>query len=96
MVLNDNPNIQIKEKEDGIYLSMIMDVSIAEMNNALVNTELLGEAKIPNQKYENPDGSEITIDTDYSGKKRNIQNPSPGPFRLENMKTISYKVWPKE
>ncbi|RLD91897.1 MAG: hypothetical protein DRJ13_17110 [Bacteroidetes bacterium] len=96
MVLNENPNIQFEEKEDGIYLSMIMDVSIAEMNNALVNTELLGEAKIPNQKYENPDGTEITIDTDYSGKKRNIQNPSPGPFHFEGKELILYNVWPKE
>ena len=96
LVLNDNPNIQIEEKEDGIYLSMMMDKSIANMENAVVNTELLGAAKIPNQKFENPDGTEITIEADYFGKKRNLENTSAGPFRLENKKTISCKVWPKD
>jgi len=94
--LDYDPNIQIEEKEDGIYLSMMMDKSIAKMKNAVVNTELLGEAKIPNQKFENPDGTEITIDADYSGKQRNPENASAGPFRLENKETISCKVWPKD
>ena len=94
--LNINPNIQIEEKEDGIYLSMNIDKSVTRMKNELVSTELLGEAIIPKQKFENPDGTEITIDTDYSGKKRNTGNPSPGPFRFESKKPILIKVWPKE
>jgi hypothetical protein len=96
LVLNENPNIQIEETEGGVMLSMKMDKSIAGMQNDVVNTELLGKALIPNQRYENPDGTEIIIDTDYSGKKRNVQNPSPGPFRLETKKQIRMKVWPKE
>ena len=94
--LNYNPNIQIEEKEDGIYLSMNIDKSVTRMKNEVVSTELLGEARISNQKYENPDGTEITIDTDYSGKKRNTGNPSPGPFRFESKKPILNKVWPRE
>ena len=94
--LNINPNIQIEEKEDGIYLSMNIDKSVTRMKNELVSTELLGAAIIPKQKFENPDGTEITIDTDYSGKKRNTGNPSPGPFRFESKKPILIKVWPKE
>jgi len=94
LAINVNPGIQIEKKEDGIYLSMKLDPSIAEMNNALVNTELLGEAKIPKQRYEDPDGREITIDADYFGKKRIIEDPSPGPFRLDNKELILYKVWP--
>jgi len=94
--LNYNPNIQIEEKEDGIYLSMNIDKSVTRMKNEVVSTELLGEARISNQKYENPDGTEITIDTDYSGKKRNTGNPTPGPFRFESKKPILNKVWPRE
>ena len=92
----EDPNIQMEELENGIYLSMHMDKSIARMKNRVVNTELLGKARIPNQKFENPDGTEITIDTDYSGKKRNIRNPSPGPFRFDSKMQIYLKVWPKE
>jgi alpha-N-arabinofuranosidase len=74
---------------------MKMDESMARMKNDLVNTELLGEALIPKQRFENPDGTELTIDKDYTGKKRNIRNPSPGPFHLEKEKQVRIKVWPK-
>ena len=39
--------------------------------------------------------SEIIIDTDYFGKKRNSKNTSPGPFCLESKKPILIKIWPK-
>jgi len=34
----------------------------------------------PEEKYENPDGSPITFDTDYFGKKRAASGVLPGPF----------------
>jgi alpha-N-arabinofuranosidase len=58
-----------------------------------VTTELLGLAKIPPLPYENADGSPIAVDTDYFGKKRNPQNPFPGPF--ETPVNGDIKVWPK-
>jgi len=96
LVLNADPNIHIEEKKDGVYLSMVMEKSIAKMKNAVVNTELLGEARIPEQKFEDPDGTEILINQDFFGKKRNMENPLPGPFRLEGMVTTGARVWPKE
>ena len=44
-----------------------------------ISTEYLGEAFEPEQKFENPDGSEIIFDDDYFGEHRAI-NPMPGPF----------------
>jgi len=96
LILDENPDIQIEETEEGIFLSMRVDESIARMKNDVVSTELLGEALIPKQRFENPDGTELFIDKDYLGKKRNSRNPSPGPFRLEKLKKIRIKVWPKE
>lgn len=93
--LKNDPNILLEEKDSGIYLSMNIDDSIFELENGIINSELLGSAIISNQKYENPDGSEITIDTDFSGKERDITNPSPGPFSLGRKKSIYIKVWPK-
>jgi len=90
-----NPDLQLEEREHGTYLSMTVDKSIIKMKNWLVTTEELGKAKISNQRYENFDGSEIRINTDYYGETRNIRNPSPGPFRLEKKRTVSYRVWPK-
>lgn len=45
-----------------------------------VNTTLLGNAKVSGHPYVNPDGSELTIDTDYFGKRRSRTKPLPGPF----------------
>jgi hypothetical protein len=33
----------------------------------------------PEQRFENPDGTEITFDETWFGKKRN-ENNTPGPF----------------
>ena len=92
--LDYNPDIQIDEKGDGIYLTMNLDKSISKMKNQLVSTELLGSVMIPKQQYENPDGSAIIINTDYFGNKRDKRNPTPGPF--ENPvtgKLFTQKVW---
>jgi hypothetical protein len=75
-----NPALQIKEKENEIFLSIEIDKSILKMKNKMLTSELLGKAKIPNQGYVNPDDSSITIDTDYFGNARNTKNPTPGPF----------------
>jgi hypothetical protein len=42
----------------------------------------------------NPDGSPVTIDTDYFGNQRNIKNPSPGPFEITKGGKQSLQVWP--
>ena len=59
----------------------------------LVTTELLGKAKIPDFRYENPDGSPLRIDTDYFGKQRNEANPTPGPFESPGSGPLTVKVW---
>ena len=48
-------------------------------NHPFISTAMLGEAFEPEQKFENPDGSPLAIDTDYMGEHRGI-NPMPGPF----------------
>ena len=44
-----------------------------------INTEVLGVAFEPEQRFENPDGSAIMFDTDYFGRKRG-RYPVSGPF----------------
>ncbi len=44
-----------------------------------VNTEVLGSAFEPEQRFENPDGSSISFDLDYFGRKRGTL-PVAGPF----------------
>ncbi len=93
--IKSNPDIQIEEKADGVYLKMNFDKKIHPIKNLLINTTKLGKALVSNAAYENPDGSPITIDTDYLGKKRDKQNPTAGPFENPGTGEISLKVWGK-
>jgi len=88
-----DPAIKLVEKADGCYLEMTFDKAwSAERTRKLVTTEALGKAAIPNLPYENPDGSPLKIDTDYSGKQRNATNPSTGPFENPGQGQITLKV----
>ena len=51
---------------------------------------MLGEAFEPEQRFENPDGSELFLGEDYFGEHRAI-NPTPGPF--ENGAEISESLF---
>jgi alpha-N-arabinofuranosidase len=89
-----DPAIALVEKADGLYLEMAFDpVWGTERTRKLVTTELLGKAVIPNQAFENPDGTPLRIDTDYFGKKRNERNPFPGPFEILQGGKQTLKVW---
>ena len=45
----------------------------------MINSDVLGEAFEPEQRYENPDGTDIIFDRDYMGEKRGVA-VIPGPF----------------
>lgn len=84
----------VVDKEHTVYLRLVeeageyrLESNISEylprdFKTPFVSTEYLGEAFEPEQKFENPDGSQIIFDRDYFGEKRGI-NPVPGPFEHE-------------
>ncbi len=88
-----DPNIEIVEQGENMYLYITLDKSFKSLNNKLVTTKLLGKAMIPGQVFENPDGSPLTVDTDYLGRKRNKANPSAGPFENTGDGKLKLKVW---
>ncbi len=54
---------------------------------SMITTETLGQAIMPEECFENPDGSPITFDTDLAGEKRDA-NVLPGPFANRSDKEI--------
>ena len=64
-----------------------------------VNSDFLGSAFEPEQRFENPDGSNIMLDVDYFGRKRGI-HPVSGPFEecgtdrfnVQTPSSDSYKI----
>jgi hypothetical protein len=80
LIINNNGQVQLQWH-------------VPRHSGQLVNTALLGKARIPQQAFENPDRSPITIDKDYFGNERG-NRPKAGPF--ENVQsTTTITVWPK-
>ncbi len=91
---NFDPGIKLTQKADGWFLTLTRDPAWStEQPRKLVTSELLGKAVIPDLPFENPDGSPVKIDTDYFGKKRDSNNPFPGPFENSSAGSLTIKVW---
>lgn len=74
----DNADLQfeiIKENGD-TYLNIYLPQEIAEKKAITVTTESLGKVRIADAKYENPDGSPLTLNSDYLGN----ENINVGPI----------------
>jgi hypothetical protein len=52
---------------------------LGSFTDGIINSDILGEAFEPEQRFENPDGSSIIFNRDYSGGHRGNQT-IPGPF----------------
>jgi len=66
-----------------VYLELNLDKNWVDgKRRNQVTSSLLGKVIVPDLPFENPDGSPVKIDRDYSGNIRNSANPSPGPFEI--------------
>ncbi len=90
---NFDAAVSLSKRGKNRYLEITFDKRWLTQKHKLVTTALLGKAIIPNLPFENPDGSVLCIDKDYSGKERNRANPSPGPFEILKNGKQSIKVW---
>lgn len=90
------PCVKLEEKSDGWWLEMSVNPDGRSLQRrAIVSTESLGTAAIPDARFEHPDGKPYRIETDYLGEERFADNPTPGPFRSSEQKQVRRKVWPK-
>ncbi len=68
------------DEEDGRYTLHTNLYEYLPRNYTVpINTEVLGVAFEPEQRFENPDGTSIRFDTDFFGRKRGPY-PAAGPF----------------
>lgn len=87
-----NPQVKLLEGENG-YLQLTLNDSYRNQQLKQITTSLLGKAKIPKAAFDNPDGTPITIDTDFFGNKRSETNPSAGPFENLTAGELKLKLW---
>ena len=77
-----------------MYLEIALDKNwLIKQKRKLVTSQLLGKAIVPDLPFENPDGSQLRIDMDYSGQKRNVLDPSPGPFEIMKSGMQRIRIW---
>lgn len=71
--------IIVSEEEGNFRLHTNLYEYLPRSMTRTISSEVLGEAFEPEQRFENRDGTELLMDTDYFGRKRSI-HPLCGPF----------------
>ena len=82
--------VELEEKDGAYRLHTNLYEYLPKLRTPFISSEVLGEAFEPEQRFENPDGSELFLGEDYFGEHRAI-NPTPGPF--ENGAEISESLF---
>ena len=71
--------VSVELKEENGCFTVITDIRDYLPDTGLIDSDMLGEAFEPEERFEAPDGSDIIFDTDYYGKKRPASTVA-GPF----------------
>ena len=88
-----DPRIGLTQESPSWILQMTLPPEWDTFETTPVTTKRLGTAAVSKAAYEAPDGTPIMIDTDYFGKKRDVVNPTPGPFANPGRGLVTLKVW---
>ena len=75
-------SFDIDAQGGGVMLQLKLRADWRQRQCQPVTTERLGKTRASGQAFDNPDGSPLSIDTDYFGNVRNMNSPFPGPFEL--------------
>ena len=70
----------IRQRHGFVYLELDADDFILAQKTQIMTTADLGETRVTEAFFENPDGSEIILDRDYLGELRIPGNNPAGPF----------------
>ncbi|HLF35891.1 MAG TPA: right-handed parallel beta-helix repeat-containing protein [Cyclobacteriaceae bacterium] len=87
------PDLDVAEEGDNVFLNYTLDSDPEIIKTQFVNTEVLGKAKMPKEGFENPNGTPLSIDTDYLNQIRSESDPDPGPFENPGRGAMRKKVW---
>jgi hypothetical protein len=94
--LTDNgfdPEINLEEKGESVFLHFAVNQLYYSHKFMTINTDILGTTRVSKARFDNPDGTPLTIERDYSGDMRTEQNNPPGPFVNLRGNKITIKVW---
>ncbi len=70
---------RLEEKDGRLFLDTDVYERLNGWTTGIIDSDILGKAFEPEQRFENPDGSAIVFDRDYFGNHRGL-SAMPGPF----------------
>jgi len=76
---DDRVTVELEERDGRCVLKTNVYDFLKDFRDGIVNSDILGCAFEPEQRFENPDGTAITFDRDYFGNHRGLDT-LPGPF----------------
>ena len=77
-------------KDGKTYIEANVYDYLGDFRDGIITSDILGCAFEPEQRFENPDGTEIIFDRDYFGDHRGT-DALPGPFACEEQ--LSRALW---
>jgi alpha-N-arabinofuranosidase len=88
-----DPQLQLSQDTDGWHLQLRTHSRWTQQRHRrLIGSDTLGKVIIPQSRFENPDGSPLTVDADCLGNRRSAGDAVPGPF--EPSPSGPVRVWP--
>ncbi len=89
---NFDPKFSIIDKGEEVYLSCQLPDSFENIVGEIHSTKTLERVRIVDAEFENPDGSELVLDTDFLDNKKAEKCPI-GPIALLKKGDNYIKVW---
>ncbi len=85
-----NVSVDVVEKDGKPVLETDLYQYLEGFRCGMIDSDVLGRAFEPDQRFENPDGTAIRFDADYLGDHRGIEI-LPGPFAAED--AVGKALW---
>lgn len=91
LVDRENPvSVELVESDGHYAIRTNVYDFLGEFKDGLINSDTLGLAFEPEERYENPDGTDILFDQDYLGEHRGVAT-IPGPFA--SAEAVGKQIW---
>ena len=90
----DYIDFSLDEQNGEIFLSINVPQEVADKKITPTTTERLGQPRVVEQNYENPDGTPIDFTLDMLGNKRG-EDIVAGPFARLSAGENKFVVWKK-
>lgn len=87
-----DPGVKIAEEGDTVYLEINAEKAMLDIPAKIVSTETLGTVRIVDAIYDDPNGGQIVLDTDYTGARR-AEKPAAGPIEGLKPGPNRIRVW---